>query len=65
MRLFVENNVKSLFSQSNRELGGEFHELRGYMLAKLMWNPQLNEREIMLDLPHLLTAPVPAWPWRR
>lgn len=49
IRLFVENNVKSLFSQSNRELGGEFHELRGYMLAKLMWDPQVDERAVMQD----------------
>lgn len=46
MRFFVENNVTSLFSQCNRERGGEFCELRGYMLAKLMWDPYLDETEI-------------------
>lgn len=49
IRFFTENNVRSLFSQSNREIGGEFHELRGYLLAKLMWNPDLDEREVMTD----------------
>ena len=49
IRFFVENHVRSLFSQCNREIGGEFHELRGYLLAKLMWNPQVDEREVMLD----------------
>lgn len=49
IRFFVENNVRSLFSQCNREIGGEFHELRGYLLAKLMWNPVIDEREVMLD----------------
>lgn len=49
IRFFVENNVRSLFSQCNREIGGEFHELRGYLLAKLMWNPDIDEREVMLD----------------
>ena len=49
IRFFVENNVRSLFSQSNREIGGEFHELRGYLLAKLMWDPYIDEREVMLD----------------
>lgn len=49
IRFFVENNVRSLFSQSNREIGGEFHELRGYLLAKLMWDPYINEREVMID----------------
>lgn len=49
IRFFVENNVRSLFSQCNREIGGELHELRGYLLAKLMWNPQIDEREVMID----------------
>lgn len=49
IRFFVENNVRSLFSQCNWEIGGEFHELRGYLLAKLMWDPYINEREVMID----------------
>ena len=49
IRFFVENNVRSLFSQCNREIGGEFYELRGYMLAKLMWNPYIDERVVMED----------------
>lgn len=49
IRFFTENNVRSLFSQCNREIGGEFHELRGYLLAKLMWDPGAEEREVMKD----------------
>ena len=49
IRFFVKNSVCSLFSQCNREKFGEFAELRGYMLAKLMWNPELDDREIMKD----------------
>lgn len=49
IRFFTENNVRSLFSQCNREIGGEFHELRGYLLAKLMWDPDADEREVMED----------------
>jgi len=49
IRFFVAHNVCSLFSQCNREKFGEFAELRGYMLAKLMWNPSLDDREIMKD----------------
>ena len=49
IRFFVENNVRTLFRESNREIGGEFHELRGYLLAKLMWDPYINEREVMID----------------
>lgn len=47
IKFFVENNVRSLFSQCNREISGEFCELRGYMLAKLMWDPYCNEVEVM------------------
>ena len=49
IRFFVENSVRSLFSQCNREIGGEFAELRGYMLAKLMWDPYDDPRAIMED----------------
>lgn len=42
MQFFAENKVKLLFSQCNREIGGEFHELRGYILAKLAWDPYSN-----------------------
>ncbi|MRH99943.1 DUF4838 domain-containing protein [Kriegella sp. EG-1] len=42
IKLFKKNNVSALFEQGNREIGGEFAELRAYLLAKLMWNPDLN-----------------------
>lgn len=34
-----ENGVTAMFEQANRETGGEFCELKAYILAKLMWNP--------------------------
>ena len=49
IRFFVKNRVRYLFSQCNREKFGEFAELRGYMFAKLMWNPNADDREIMKD----------------
>ncbi len=39
MRFFYESNVRSIFNQANRDKKGEFWALRGYMLAKLSWNP--------------------------
>ncbi len=47
IKFFVENNVRALFSQCNRDISGEFSELRGYMLAKLMWDPYCNEIDVM------------------
>ena len=49
MRFFVENNLKLLFSQCNRDIGGEFSELRGYMLAKVAWDPYCDEIAVMED----------------
>lgn len=49
MRYFVKNNLKLLFSQCNREYGGEFSKLRGYILAKLAWDPECDEFYHMKD----------------
>jgi hypothetical protein len=49
VRYFRDNNVKAVFEQGNREMGGEFAELRGYLLAKLLWDPDLNVDELIDD----------------
>ncbi len=49
IRFFVAHNVKMLFSQSNREYEGEFAALRGYLLAKCMWNPDADAKEVMKE----------------
>lgn len=49
MQFFVKNNLKLLFSQCNREIGGEFSELRGYLLAKLAWDPYCDVNTHMED----------------
>lgn len=40
-QFFSENNVKGIFVQGNYQegLSGEFGELRSYLLAKLLWEP--------------------------
>jgi len=45
----VEHGAKGLFLQGNRESGGEFAELRAYLLAKLAWNPYCDIDEVMDD----------------
>lgn len=46
VRFFVDNGVKGVFEQGNiAALNGEFGELRGYLLAKLLWNPRMSEEE--------------------
>lgn len=39
IRLYKENDVTMHFSQVNGSKGGDFSELRAYMLSKLMWDP--------------------------
>lgn len=40
IRLFHKHNAKMIFEQSNRTIGTDMVELRTYILAKLMWNPE-------------------------
>jgi hypothetical protein len=39
IRLFHKNNATMHFSQMNGSKGADFTELREYLVAKLMWNP--------------------------
>ena len=39
IRFFVENGTNAHFQQGNREVGGEFNELRQYLIARLLWDP--------------------------
>lgn len=47
IRFFVANNVKMLFEQGNREVGGEFSALRSYVVTKLMNYPDSTARAFM------------------
>ncbi len=49
LQLFVANGVNAMFEQGNREVGGEFAELRAYLLSKLMWDPYINIDSVMND----------------
>jgi len=49
MQLFAASNVVGVFSQGNREIHGEFCELRAYLLAKLQWNPNCDVERILND----------------
>jgi hypothetical protein len=49
IQFFVKNGVTAMFEQGNRDGGGEFAELRSYMIAKLLWDPDLNIDTLMND----------------
>ena len=40
IRLFHQHNGKMLFEQSNSTIGTDMVQLRTYIIAKLMWNPE-------------------------
>jgi len=49
LQFFVKNDVTAMFEQGNREVGGEFAELRTYLISKLMWDPYANVDTLMND----------------
>ncbi len=42
IRFFVRHGVRQHFQQTNTSPGHEFSELKGWLLAKLLWNPELD-----------------------
>mgnify|MGYP004519443181 CR=1 FL=1 len=49
IRFFAKHHVTMLFSQGNREYEGEFSALRGYLLAKCMWQPDVDADQVIDD----------------
>jgi len=49
LQFFNKNRVSAMFEQGNREIGGEFAELRAYMISKLLWDPNVDIDVVMND----------------
>ena len=49
IQFFAKHGVNAMFEQGNREVGGEFAELRSYLISKLLWNPEANVDTLMND----------------
>ena len=49
LQFFTENGVTAMFEQGNREVGGEFAELRTYLISKLLWDSNANADTIIND----------------
>jgi len=47
MQLFKKNNVNKHFSQIGGSKGGDFSELRSYLVAKLLWNVNCNADSVI------------------
>jgi len=44
-----KNGVVAMFEQANRDVGGEFSELKAYLLAKLLWDPYQDIEPVIDD----------------
>lgn len=49
IQFFASHGVNAMFEQGNREVGGEFAELRTYLISKLLWNPEANADTLIND----------------
>ncbi|HLF34987.1 MAG TPA: DUF4838 domain-containing protein, partial [Cyclobacteriaceae bacterium] len=49
LQFFAENGVTAMFEQGNREVGGDFTELRSYLISKFLWDPYANADTVMND----------------
>ncbi|MGA2625382.1 MAG: DUF4838 domain-containing protein, partial [Bacteroidota bacterium] len=49
IRFFVKHGITSVFEEGNIAMEGELVELRTYLIAKLLWNPDINVDSVMND----------------
>ncbi len=42
-----KNNVSAMFQQGNRDSGGEFANLRAYLISRMLWNPNVDVQKEM------------------
>jgi Domain of unknown function (DUF4838) len=49
LQFFQKNGVEMMFEQGSGRSRSEFSDMRAYLLAKLMWNPQANMDSILAD----------------
>lgn len=61
IQLFVNNNVSEHFQQTNTGVGHEFSELKGYLLAKLLWNPEADVEAIIEEFTDGFYGPAGKW----
>ena len=49
LKLFAEAGVRMMFQQGSGSSRSEFHELRTYLIAKLLWNPNADVEALTED----------------
>ena len=61
IRLFSRNGVRQHFQQTNTAPGHEFSELKGWLLARLLWNPDLDFEAALDDFLNGYYGPASPW----
>ena len=49
LKYLHDKGVTMIFEEGNPDTGGEFHELKAYILAKLLWNVNADVNKVMDD----------------
>lgn len=49
IQYFVNNGSAMQFQQANCQRGNDFSELKNYLIAKLLWNPKMNQDSIITE----------------
>ncbi|MFZ4262010.1 DUF4838 domain-containing protein [Sphingobacterium sp. HJSM2_6] len=49
IRYFKNNQVQGVFAQGSGHTYSDFAELKAYLLAKLLWNPDLKEEDLIAE----------------
>ncbi len=47
MELYADNGAQGVFVEANPEVGGELHQLKAYLLARLLWDPRADADAII------------------
>jgi hypothetical protein len=61
IQLFVKHNVNEHFQQSNTSSGHEFSELKSYLIAKLLWDPNADVKAIIEEFTNGYYGPAAKW----
>ncbi|PKP52144.1 MAG: hypothetical protein CVT92_10275 [Bacteroidetes bacterium HGW-Bacteroidetes-1] len=61
IQLFVGNQVKEHYQQSNTGVGHAFSELKSYLIAKLLWNPDADAQAITNEFLEGHYGPAATW----
>lgn len=61
IQLFVANNVKEHFQQSNTGVGHEFSELKSYLLSRLLWDTEADDQKIIAEFTDAFYGDAAPW----